>query len=131
MRYLFAVVAGGLLALSATGCVPFVATRYGFPEYYNGRQMGCQGSGNYQSDNINIIAVNQEISPYGCGDHLLVVGPYGYLDGWVVDQCGGCTEHHVDLSDAGLWRVCGDQAGRCTVYVTELSDLQSSTASVQ
>lgn len=120
MKPIFALAVAGMLALSAMGCVPFVATRYGFPEYYNGRQMACQGSGNYQSDNINIIAVNLTTSRYSCGDHLVIAGAYGIIDGWVVDNCPGCGPDHVDLSDAGLWKICGDQAGVCDVMVGKL-----------
>lgn len=100
-------------------CVGHVATHYG--ESYNGQQMGCVGSGLYSSQNEHIIAVGYN-SPYECGDKLRVIGPIGSIDVWVVDTCPGCGPYHVDLSEAGIGKVCGWGTDICEVTIIEYPD---------
>lgn len=103
-----------LLAALVATCVPHVATRYGVQ--FNGQGMYCPPYAPYLSTDETIIAVS-ETSLYSCGNRLVVVGSFGYIVGTVQDRCGGCGQQHIDLSEAGLWKICGDQADRCEVKV--------------
>ncbi|HEY7467821.1 MAG TPA: hypothetical protein VIB47_14105 [Dehalococcoidia bacterium] len=92
--------------------VPDVAvTHYG--ESFSGRILGC-GGGTYASDDAGIIAVGSERNKeWPCGTLMRVCGPGGCLLGQRQDSCGGCDAYHVDLSEEGLYLVCGPGSGVC------------------
>jgi hypothetical protein len=92
--------------------VPDVAvTHYG--ESFNGRILGC-GGGTYASDNGGIVAVGPERNDeWPCGTLIRVCGPGGCLLGQRQDTCPGCDGYHVDLSEEGLYLVCGPGSGVC------------------
>ena len=91
-----------------------VATRYG--ESYNNQPLGC-GGGVYSSDDPSIIAVGPtDYATWPCGTPLTVCGVLACINGIRQDSCPGCGPGHVDLSEAGLWRVC-ESRGRCEVTI--------------
>lgn len=98
-----------LLVWSTGGTV----THYGVG--FHGGQMGCEGSGWYDTDNPWIVAVAPE-SGLRCGDLVYVEGPAGDNLGIVLDTCVGCGSTNLDLSEAGIARVCGPEAGTCNVW---------------
>jgi len=116
-------VAGGDVEPTAGG--RWSATHYG--ESYNGRPLGC-GTGVYRSDDPAIIAVGPgHYSEIPCGTTLQVCLPLSLPDvdgqrpemsalrclvGLRVDSCPGCAGDWLDLSEAGLWYLCGWQCGR-------------------
>jgi hypothetical protein len=90
-------------------------THYG--EGFNGQTLGC-GTGNYSSDNGGIVAVGPERNQeWPCGTVLRICGPGGCMIGERVDSCPGCDGYHVDLSEEGLYLVCGPGTGVCRASV--------------
>lgn len=87
-------------------------THYGVS--YHGQQMGCEGSGLYDTNNSWIIAAPKH-SGLKCGDLVYVSGPAGVNMGIVLDSCPGCRSTNLDLSEAGIARVCGLGADYCEV----------------
>lgn len=110
---------GAILALLTivSQCVRGPVTHYG--ESYQGQQMGCVGSGLYDTNNPVIIA-SSPYGPYECGNKILIIGPVGSLVGFMVDTCPGCPPGQLDLSEAGIAQVCGPGADYCVVYHTEI-----------
>lgn len=106
-----------VLLTTISQCVRGPVTHYGIS--YQGQQMGCVGSGLYDTDNPVIIASSPQ-GQYECGDKIFVAGPAGTLVGYRVDSCPGCPPGHLDLSEAGIAQVCGPGADYCTVYHTEI-----------
>jgi len=91
-------------------------THYGVQ--YNGRSMGCRGSGVYSSDDPSIIAVGpSRYREWGCGTMFQVCGAAGCIIGMRRDACPGCGPNHLDLSESGIAAVCGAGAGRCRVQI--------------
>lgn len=89
----------------------FTATRYG--ESYNGQQMGCVGSGLYDSNNPVIFAAPPaRYAQFPCGTKLNLCYQDRCQEMWRVDSCPGCGPNHVDLSEAGIWYLC---AWRCDI----------------
>ncbi len=95
-----------------------LVTHYGVS--YNGNPMGCSGE-LYSSENETIIAVGPaDYGEWPCGTNLRVCGPTGCVVGFRQDSCPGCGENHLDLSEAGINTVCGDQAHVCRVGIEEV-----------
>lgn len=94
------------------------ATRYG--EAYNGQALGC-GGGHYSSADASIAAVGPEReAEWPCGTYLRVCGPAGCADVIRKDGCPGCSAYVIDLSEAGLWLVCGPGSGVCRVTIQKM-----------
>jgi len=92
------------------------ATHYG--ESYQGSQLGCPGSGTYDSANPAILAVGPaHYADYPCGTALTVCGAAGCIAGWREDACVGCLGDWIDLSEAGIAAVCGPGVGSCAASV--------------
>ena len=90
-------------------------THYG--DAFNGQTLGC-GGGTYSSDNGGIVAVGPERNQeWPCGTVLRICGPGGCMIGERVDSCPGCDGYHVDLSEEGLYLVCGPGTGVCRASV--------------
>ena len=106
--------AGALQTMGGGGT--WKATYY--DESYNAQQLGCPGSGLYDSANPAIVAVGpSHYLDIPCGTALTVCGAAGCIAGWREDACVGCTGDWVDLSEAGIMAVCGD-VGSCHVDVS-------------
>jgi hypothetical protein len=105
--------------ITAVGPVePGIVTHYGVS--YNGNRMGCHGTP-YSSENETIIAVGPaDYGEWPCGTTLRVCGPTGCVVGFRQDSCPGCGPNHLDLSEAGINTVCGDQAHVCRVQIEEV-----------
>lgn len=116
-----AIIAVAALVVSPV-CVASVATHYG--EDYNGQQLGCAGSGLYESANSTIVAVGYN-SQFKCNDHLLIGGPLGTIETWVSDTCPGCVGDNVDLSEAGIAKVCGEGVDICEIVIIEYEDTRN------
>jgi hypothetical protein len=56
---------------------------------------------------------------------MRVCGPGGCLLGQRQDSCGGCDGYHIDLSEEGLYLVCGPGSGVCRA---DLEVLERSSA---
>ncbi len=96
-----------------------IVTHYGVT--YDGQTMGCTGQ-TYASTNATIIAVSPvDEGSWPCGTSLRVCGPAGCIVGIRQDSCPGCGHDHLDLSEAGIDQVCGDQAGVCEVTIEKVS----------
>ena len=90
-------------------------THYGVS--YNGQILGC-GDGKYSSDNGSIVAVGPERdAEWPCGTVLRVCGPGGCMIGERQDSCPGCDAYLIDLSEEGLYLVCGPGSGVCQASV--------------
>jgi len=90
-------------------------THYGAS--FNGHALGCGGA-KYSSDNGGIVAVGPERdAEWPCGTVLRVCGPGGCLAGERQDGCPGCDAYHIDLSEEGLYLVCGPGSGVCRASV--------------
>jgi hypothetical protein len=102
--------------LSSVALVEDVAvTHYG--ESYNGLKLGCSAE-TYSSDNASIVAVGPERSAeWPCGTVLRVCGPGGCIVGQRQDGCPGCGSHVIDLSEEGIYLVCGPGSGVCQASV--------------
>ena len=97
----------------------WIATRYGVS--YQGQPLGC-GAGFYDTTEPSTVAIGPDYSgAWACGTQLRICGRAGCILGIRVDYCPGCVGQHIDLSEAGLWKVCGDQADICTVEVEEVT----------
>jgi len=89
-------------------------THYG--DSFAGQTLGCGGT--YASDDGGIVAVGAERdAEWPCGTVLRVCGPGGCLVGERSDGCGGCSAYHVDVSEEGLYLVCGPGSGVCQASV--------------
>jgi len=98
--------------------LPGIVTHYGVS--YNGSRMGCAGEP-YSSEDDTIIAVGpMDYADWPCGTNLRVCGPAGCVVGFRQDSCPGCGENHLDLSEAAINAVCGDQADLCRVGIEEV-----------
>jgi hypothetical protein len=96
-----------------------VVTHYGVS--YNGSPMGCDGT-LYTSENPTIIAVGPALDyDWPCGTQLRICGPVDCMVGMRQDSCPGCTAYVLDLSEAGINLVCGDQAEVCRVGIEEVT----------
>ena len=85
----------------------FVATRYG--ESYNGSPLGC-GGGAYSSADPSILAAPPALyAAWPCGTRLRVTNPAAGRSIIVIrrDACPGCGSYHVDLSEAGMAALAG------------------------
>jgi hypothetical protein len=92
-------------------------THYGVE--YNGNSLGCGGV--YTSEDSTIIAVGPERdAEWPCGTLFQVCGPGGCLLGERRDSCPGCGSFHIDLSEKGLYLVCGPGSGVCEAEVLVL-----------
>lgn len=91
-------------------------THYG--ESYNGRQMGCEGSGLYDSEDPSIVAVGPSAyAAWPCGTVFRVCGEGGCIHAIRSDSCPGCGQGHLDLSERGIAIVCGEEVGTCEVSI--------------
>lgn len=78
--------------------------------------MGCDGT-LYDTENDTIIAVGPDhYYEWPCGTELLVCAAE-CLIGVRQDACPGCGPGHLDLSEAGITRVCGYGSGYCRVTI--------------
>jgi len=107
--------AGALQTMGGGGT--WKATYY--DESYNAQQLGCPGSGLYDSANPAIVAVGpSHYLDTPCGTALTVCGAAGCIAGWREDACVGCTGDWVDLSEKGIEVACGVGVSTCLVSVT-------------
>lgn len=92
-------------------------THYG--ESFNGLPMACGGT--YWSRDLSIAAVAypSRNSDWPCGTPLQVSGPNGSIRVVRTDSCPGCHANQLDLSEAGMYAVCG-YLGRCPVWIEVL-----------
>lgn len=94
-------------------------THYG--KSFNGQSLGCDASP-YSSDDASIVAVGpSRDSEWPCGTILRICGPGGCLVAEREDGCPGCGPYHVDLSEQGLYLVCGPGSGVCQASVEAFS----------
>jgi hypothetical protein len=92
-----------------------LVTHYGVS--YHGQRMGCDGTP-YDTDNESIIAVGpSHYYEWPCGTEFVICGPGECLTGVRQDACPGCGPGHLDLSEAGIVRVCGPAGGYCRVSI--------------
>ena len=103
-----------LMMWSSSGTV----THYGVG--FQGQTMGCEAAGPYDTHNPWIIAVAPS-SGLHCGDLVYISGPAGANTGIVLDTCGGCGPTNLDLSEAGIERICGPEAGTCRVWYASVA----------
>lgn len=90
-------------------------THYG--DAYNGYSLGC-GFGPYSSDDPTIVAVGPaREAEWPCGARLEVCGPGGCIVAMRKDGCPGCGPSTIDLSEAGLLKVCGPGTGACRARI--------------
>ena len=109
--------AAQLLLVPVSAPIEGIATHYGAG--YAGQSMACGGF--YASDDASISAVSlARDREWECGVHLDVCGLYGCLRVVRQDSCPGCDKDHIDLSEAGITFVCGDQADVCDVTIQAL-----------
>jgi hypothetical protein len=95
-----------------------VVTHYGVS--YNGFPLGCTGLP-YSSENETIIAVGpMHEGAWPCGTQLRICGTAGCIVGVRQDSCPGCGPYVLDLSEAGINLVCGDQASVCRIGVEKV-----------
>lgn len=85
----------------------YTATHYGTS--FQGRPLGCNGAGYYDSTNPRILAVGPSLyQTIPCGTQVTIVGPTGTLVVTRMDSCPGCDRlNMLDLSEAGITIVCG------------------------
>jgi len=82
-----------------------------------GNTLGCSGYGTYDPNNPQIIAVSTARSDdWPCGTSLEVCGSAGCVTGTRVDTCPGCATNQLDMSRAGVMKVCGNSTG-CSVTI--------------
>jgi hypothetical protein len=94
-------------------------THYG--QSFNGQALGCK-TGAYSSDDAGIVAVGPERdAEWPCGTILRICGPGGCLVAAREDGCPGCGPDHVDLSEEGLYLVCGPGSGVCQANIEAYS----------
>jgi len=99
----------------AGGPVDVYVTHYG--ESYNGQGLGCDDTV-YSSFDATIVAVGPgRERDWPCGTAFLICGPGGCLWAERRDGCPGCSPYVLDLSERGLYLVCGAGAGVCTARV--------------
>jgi hypothetical protein len=102
--------------LTPVELVPDVAVTHYGPSF-NGQKLGCSEA-RYASDNGGIIAVGPERSAeWPCGTVLRVCGPGGCMVGERQDGCPGCDAYHIDVSEEGLYLVCGPGSGVCRASI--------------
>ena len=90
-------------------------THYGIG--FQGSQMGCPGSGVYDTNDTTIVAVGpSQYQQWPCGTGFYISGPNGSIWATRQDSCPGCGTNHLDLSEAGMLTVCG-YLGRCPVWI--------------
>lgn len=90
-------------------------THYGIG--FQGSQMGCPGSGRYDTNDTTIVAVGpSQYWQWPCGTGFYISGPNGSIWATRQDSCPGCGTNHLDLSEAGMLTVCG-YLGRCSVWI--------------
>ena len=108
---------------------PGIATRYG--TQYQGRRMGCGGTGTYDPADPTIAAVGPaDYGRWPCGTRLRVCALIDSHQGPVEskqslqsdsnvsamrclvvyrsDSCPGCGPNHIDLSEQGIGLLCGE-----------------------
>lgn len=87
----------------------FTATHYGIS--FQGNRLGCTGAGTYDTNDSTIAAVSpSRYTSWPCGTNLVIVGPNNPNHPLVVtrkDSCPGCHHTMIDLSEAGVYHVCG------------------------
>ncbi|HLF71056.1 MAG TPA: hypothetical protein VI759_02745 [Dehalococcoidia bacterium] len=106
------------LLIAAGPPIDIKVTHYGIG--FNGQTLGC-GNGYYTSENETIVAVGPERhSEWPCGTPLQVCGQAGCISASRQDGCPGCSANVLDLSEAGIGRVCGDNASVCDAHVVEM-----------
>lgn len=98
-----------LLVWSSLGSV----THYGIG--FHGQQMGCAGSGLYDTDNTWIVAVAPS-SGLRCGDLVYIEGPAGNNLGIVLDTRAIPASLRSRLVGPQPGRVCGLGAGTCRMW---------------
>ncbi|HWO72572.1 MAG TPA: hypothetical protein VNN21_03350 [Dehalococcoidia bacterium] len=95
--------------------VDVYVTHYG--ESYNGHGLGCDDTV-YSSFDPTIVAVGPgREREWPCGTAFLICGAGGCLWAERRDACPGCSPYVIDLSERGLYLVCGAGAGVCTARV--------------
>ena len=98
----------------------YVLLSYGLD--YQGRQLGCPGTGKYDTNNLQILAVGYANDlRWPCHTPLKVCGPTGLcLDMERLDTCPGCSSLMLDTTEASYSVLCGAGAsGPCPVSVRE------------
>jgi len=109
------------LLIAVSSPVGGIATHYGAG--YSGQTLACGGV--YIAGDPTIIAVGSaREGEWGCGAYLNVCGVAGCITGTRLDSCPGCGRYHIDLSEAGMYRVCGPEANVCDVTIQLMRRLE-------
>lgn len=88
------------------------ATHYG--EAFTGHGMSCGAPYDPSDETIIAVAAEQdEAAP--CGTVIFACGHAGCVTGTRQDTCGGCGAFDLDLSEAGMLKVCGTDASSCEI----------------
>jgi len=99
------------------GLLNGTVTHYGVE--FEGLPLACGGV--YHTDDPTIIAVGPDhYADWPCGTPLEVCGPGGCIEGVRRDSCPGCAPNQLDLSEAGVFIVCGPGESTCAVTIREL-----------
>ena len=95
------------------GFVAGQVTRYA--DSLEGNTMACGGA--FDQDNPYIVAVSLEYdTAWPCGTPLEICGTAGCITSIRTDTCAGCPGAHIDMTRAGVDRLCGNQSG-CDVVM--------------
>jgi expansin len=89
----------------------------GIATYYDYSGAGGVACGFDITADTNVTAMNNAefAESASCGSCLKVSGPKGEITVRVVDQCPGCDDHHLDLSEQAFAKIADPKAGRVSI----------------
>jgi len=78
--------------------------------------------GVYSSEDETIAAVGPaHDAEWPCGADLRICGPAGCAVVQRKDGCPGCSAYVIDLSEAGVLKVCGPGSGVCRARIQPMA----------